>query len=222
MIKIILKTYSSLHKSIIAINNFITSKLSINILSILSTLSVFSILTLFNTPIIHAKIYQWTDSGGQLHYSDIPPKDLEKINIIDLNNSTSDSAKSEKINQSKTNYDKKIEKKLKDYKEVKQHHNDEDIGPMLQKLKSQLKSRFDSKQDNKKIQKEQNKQKIETQKKEQQVKLNNQNCEIAKNNLESLEISTIILSKKNKLNKLSKSEHKHKIAEAELQIEKYC
>lgn len=155
-----------------------------------------------------AKIYRWTDSEGNLNYSDIPPKDIDKADLIEIESVNNKNSNSNNLIQQTKQYDNKVKQKLEDYQTIKDHNSDEDVSPMLQKLKTE--------------QKDNSKSNLKSQPSDQHSSLINKNCTTAQNNLASLQLSKIILDNNKKLHKLTNTEYQQKIAETISQVEDYC
>lgn len=162
------------------------------------SLFLVSLVSLSLLSLYGAKIYKWDSNKGETTYSDLPPAQEENYEVLEMKKS--DSMAQKLINKT-TQYRSNIEKKLQDYKTFKEHHNNEDISPMLQKLKSVPSEDLSPQGSNTKNQK---------------------NCAIAQNNLDNLNNSNIILDKNKKLSKLSKFKYQQQIKQTEKQIGKFC
>jgi hypothetical protein len=146
--------------------------------------------SLITTNQVIAKIYKWTTPNGSLNYSDIPPQNANKSELIEIDHLHNKQETKKLIQKTSQDGSKKkislITKKLKTEKEKNNAH------------KSNAKSH------------------------EHKITIANKNCKIAKHNLESLEISQIILDKNKKLRKLTNNQHQQIVNKTMSQIESYC
>lgn len=161
---------------------------------------VSGLISLALTCLYGAKIYKWDSKKGDTTYSDLPPHQEENYEILEMKESGNSSKTQKLINKTKL-YRNSVEKKLQDYKAVKEHHSSEDVSPIIQKLKALPAEELSPQGSNLKKQK---------------------NCEIAQSNLDNLNNSDIILDKNNKISKLSKFKHRQQIKNAEKQVSRFC
>lgn len=154
----------------------------------------FTLILVIYSLVLPATIFKWTDKQGQEHFSDLPPNNDAKVELLEVQrHDNTDRIINQTSKKSTNNYTNKI----KSYKKIKEHHSDENVSPMIQNLKNTSGSL--KKQD-----------------------IINKNCEIAQNNLAQLDKSDVILKENNKLDKLSKSKHQSKIKTTQKQVTKFC
>lgn len=215
-------------------------------------------------------VYKWSDTDGNIRFSDIPPdskeaKNVQEINISSVNKMDSHTKKNLVEKVENKDIETELEQKTQDYKKVKNRRDDEDASEFLKKLKedkalgnnttdlnnantpnnlpsntptttdkttsaplgtttpdidaspndtsssphSKLESNFESTS------------KLTAAKQNKLIK-QAKNCAIAKENLKKLSQSNIILSKNNKLQKVSEEQLSLKIKETKANIAFYC
>ncbi len=211
-------------------------------------------------------VYKWSDTDGNIRFSDIPPdskeaRNVQEINISSANKMDSHTKKNlvEKIENK--DIETELEQKTQDYKRVKNRRDDEDASEFLKKLKedkasgnntvdlnnintpgntptttsnttsvpfgtatpdaktnpsdttssphSKLESNLESTS------------KLTSAKQNKLIK-QAKNCAIAKANLQKLTQSDIILSKNNKLQKMTEEQLNLKTKETKANIAFYC
>lgn len=188
-----------------------------NLLKKISILSFLFLCLVSNQNIAVAEVYKWKNSDGSIFYSDIPPKNNNtEVQLIDVSNDNKSTTHI--IRQKTLTDDSTLSKEIKNYKKIKQHHEDEDISGFIQNLKGKL-------QDYRKAAESLDNRKKSIDKtidKQSSLQFNKKMCTIATDNLEQLGKGQIILNKGHKLVKLSKSEHAKKVQQTKKQVAQYC